>query len=94
MPGSRRCTTRGSWSSGTTANHQESPKENGRRRTEFAGASLEEQIESLGKTQRLAKEKLGLDLKAFGSPFNQIDGTTVKAMDAFPEITSWFYGPP
>ena len=75
-------------------NHQESPKVNGRRRTEFAGASLEEQIESLGKTQRLAKEKLGLDLKAFGSPFNQIDGTTVKAMDAFPEITSWFYGPP
>ncbi|MGI5869951.1 MAG: endo-1,4-beta-xylanase [Kiritimatiellia bacterium] len=73
--------------------HREFPREGGRRRTEFAGPSLEEQIESLGKTQRLARQKLGFDLKAFGSPFNQFDGTTARALDAFPEITSWFYGP-
>ncbi len=79
------------WNHGYT--HQEYPRENGHRRTEFAGASLESQIESLGKTQRLAREKLGFDLRAFGAPFNQIDGTTAKALDAFPEITSWFYGP-
>lgn len=80
------------WNHGHT--HQEFPRENGRRRTEFARASLESQLETLGKTQRLAREKLGFDLKAFGSPFNQIDGTTSKALDSFPEITSWFYGPP
>jgi peptidoglycan/xylan/chitin deacetylase (PgdA/CDA1 family) len=78
------------WNHGYT--HAEQPRENGRRRTEFTGASLEEQTESFAKTQRLAKEKLGFDLKAFGSPFNQVDATTEKVLDAFPEVTSWFYG--
>ena len=80
------------WNHGYT--HQEYPRVNGRRRTEFCGASFDEQKETLGKTQQLAREKLGFDLKAFGSPFNQIDGTTAKVLATCPEITSWFYGPP
>lgn len=79
------------WNHGYT--HQEFPRKNNRRHTEFANSTLEEQIESIGKGQRLAREKLGFDLTGFGAPFNQIDGTTTKAMESFPEITSWFYGP-
>jgi GH35 family endo-1,4-beta-xylanase/peptidoglycan/xylan/chitin deacetylase (PgdA/CDA1 family) len=80
------------WNHGHT--HAEYPRKEGRRHTEFARSSLEEQIATLRKTQELAREKLGFDLKAFGSPFNQVDGNTSKALDSFPEITSWFFGPP
>ncbi len=79
------------WNHGYT--HKECPPENGKRKAEFVGASLEEQKESLTKTQKLAKEKLGFELKVLGTPFNVMDENTEKAVAASPEITAWFFGP-
>ncbi len=60
--------------------------------TEFSNASLESQVESLKKTQTLAKEKLGITITAFGTPFNTIDKNTEEALKQVPEIKVWFYG--
>lgn len=73
--------------------HKEFPAENGKRRAEFYGVSLEDQRENFAKTQRLAKAKLGFELKAFGSPFNLSDETTEKMLEEFPDVTVWFFGP-
>lgn len=73
--------------------HKEFPAENGKRRAEFYGISVEEQRENFAKTQRLAKEKLGIELKAFGSPFNLGDENTEKMLEESPEVTVWFFGP-
>jgi peptidoglycan/xylan/chitin deacetylase (PgdA/CDA1 family) len=60
---------------------------------EFEGNSLEEQKASLEKTERLAKEKLGLTLKAFGPHWSGTNATTAAALASIPEIKVWFYGP-
>lgn len=59
---------------------------------EFEGA-LEEQMLALRKTQKLAREKLGIELKAFGPHWSQTTPDTEKALESVPEITMWFYGP-
>jgi peptidoglycan/xylan/chitin deacetylase (PgdA/CDA1 family) len=58
---------------------------------EFEG-SYEEQLDALKKTQKLAREKLGFELKAFGPHWSGDNADTVKALDAMPDITMWFYG--
>ncbi|HOF18162.1 MAG TPA: hypothetical protein PK082_04575 [Phycisphaerae bacterium] len=60
---------------------------------EFHGRSVEEQAESLRRTQKLAKEKLGIELKAFGPHWSGTDENTVKAIQSIPEIKIWFFGP-
>lgn len=60
---------------------------------EFESKSLEEQKTLLEKTQRLAKEKLGLTLRAFGPHWSGTNATTAAALAAIPEIKAWFYGP-
>jgi len=59
----------------------------------FKGTSLEEQKGALEKTQRLAREKLGITLKAFGVHWSPTDETTEAALAAVPEIKIWFFGP-
>lgn len=55
--------------------------------------SYEEQKSSLEKTQRLAKEKLGFELKAFGAHWSGANAETAKALENFPEIKMVFYFP-
>ena len=59
---------------------------------EFEG-SYEEQKNSLERTQKLAREKLGIELKAFGPHWSGTNEGTVRALEEIPEITMWFYGP-
>lgn len=61
--------------------------------SEFAGAPLEQQKAALEKTQRLAKEKLGIELAAFGPHWCGTDENTEIALECFPEIRLWFGGP-
>lgn len=61
---------------------------------EFKGATIDEQRDSLKRTQDLGKSKLGITFTAFGSPGNAIDENSAKALDFFPEITTWFFGLP
>ena len=81
------------WCHGLT--HAEYPAKNGRRHCEFFQATAEEQTASLRRCQDLAREKLGFPFACFGAPFNQTDDATIKVLDeSFPEIASWFFGPP
>lgn len=59
---------------------------------EFEG-SFETQKTALERTQRLAKEKLGIELRAFGPHWSHTNEHTARALDGIPEITMWFYGP-
>ena len=59
---------------------------------EFEG-SLEEQIAALRKTQSLAKQKLGIELRAFGPHWSGTNQATEQALATTPEIKIWFYGP-
>ncbi|TWT76464.1 hypothetical protein CA13_69580 [Planctomycetes bacterium CA13] len=59
---------------------------------EFEGAYDEQKV-SLVRTQTLAKEKLGIELKVFGPHWSGTNEGTVKALDEIPEIKMWFYGP-
>lgn len=58
---------------------------------EYKGESFENQLESIVKTQKLAKEKLGITLRSFGAPFNSTDEFTVRAMDEVPNLKIWMY---
>ncbi len=59
---------------------------------EFEG-SFEEQKAALEKTQRLAREKLGIELRAFGPHWSGTNEDTAKALENFPEIKMCFYDP-
>ncbi|CAN5474284.1 hypothetical protein BH23BAC1_BH23BAC1_20830 [soil metagenome] len=61
---------------------------------EFKGSSLDYQKRQIHKTQTLAKEKLGIKLRAFGAPGNAIDFNTITALEADTTIRVWFYGDP
>jgi peptidoglycan/xylan/chitin deacetylase (PgdA/CDA1 family) len=58
---------------------------------EFEG-SLEAQKDALHKTQTLAKQKLGFELRAFGPHWSGTTPDTAVALESFPEIKMWFYG--
>jgi peptidoglycan/xylan/chitin deacetylase (PgdA/CDA1 family) len=60
---------------------------------EFESDSFEDQRAALAKTQALAKEKLGLELRAFGPHWSGTNETTRKALESVPGITIWFFGP-
>lgn len=60
---------------------------------EFEGVSLEAQTAALQRTQQLASEKLGIELKAFGPHWSGTDKNTEKALEAIPGIQTWFFGP-
>ncbi len=60
--------------------------------SEFKGPDFETQLDTLIRSQALAKEKLGFAFQSFGSPYNANDANTVRALRELPEITSWMYG--
>lgn len=60
---------------------------------EFEQGTFEEQRAIFEKCERLAKEKLGFTLPAFGPHWSGTTDATEKALDAVPEIQIWLYGP-
>ena len=68
--------------------------QNGETYHEFWNTSYEYQKEHLEKTQDLAREKLGISLRAFGAPGNNHDSVTLDVINGNDEIKIWFYGNP
>ena len=60
---------------------------------EFEEGTAETQKASLEKTQRLAKEKLGIVLRAFGPHWSGTNADTEAAISQVPDLKLWFYGP-
>ena len=60
---------------------------------EFQGSGLAAQTTSLQSAMRAMTTATGLTFHAFGAPFNAIDGDTPKALDQFPALKTWMYGP-
>lgn len=58
---------------------------------EFRGKGLEDQAESIFKTQKLAKEKLGISLRTFGAPYNSTDEYTSEVLEKNPDLKIWLY---
>lgn len=58
---------------------------------EYRGESLEHQLEGIVKTQKLAKDKLGITLRSFAAPYNSTDEFTVKALAEVPNLKIWMY---
>jgi peptidoglycan/xylan/chitin deacetylase (PgdA/CDA1 family) len=52
------------------------------------------QKEALQRTQKLAREKLGIEFKAFGPHWSGTTNDTAKALEQVPGIVMWFYGNP
>lgn len=61
---------------------------------EFEKASVDEQKAVLEKTQKLAKEKLGIVLKGFGPHWSGTDENTEKALEQVPDIKYWLLHSP
>jgi len=65
------------------------------RKAEYLGGTAADQAAMFAKSLALAKEKVGVELKAFGPHSTAIDGTTYEALEGIPQIRLvWFYGPP
>ena len=60
---------------------------------EFEHGTFEEQKAILEKAERLAKEKLGFPLPAFGPHWTGTTEATDQALEAVPEVKIWLYGP-
>ncbi|OGV58643.1 MAG: hypothetical protein A2X45_22630 [Lentisphaerae bacterium GWF2_50_93] len=62
---------------------------------EFEVDSVEDQKTSLEKTQKLMKDKTGIELKAFGPHWSATNEATFQALEQIPEIKMvFFYAPP
>ena len=62
---------------------------------ENVGAPVDAQAALFKKSLALTKEKLGLEMIAFGPHTTAVDGATYEALEGIPEIKLvWFYGPP
>ncbi len=60
---------------------------------EFENGTAAEQRAILSKGERLAKEKLGFTLPAFGPHWSGTTDATDEAMEGVPEVKIWLYGP-
>lgn len=60
---------------------------------EFEQGTAAEQRAILAKGERLAKEKLGFELPAFGPHWSGTTDATDEAMEGVPEVKIWLYGP-
>ncbi|MGF7139444.1 glycoside hydrolase family 88 protein [Roseimarinus sediminis] len=65
----------------------------GERQSEFFNTTISEQLTYLQQTQKLAREKLGIEFKTFGAPYNWTDENTVEALKQVPELRVWLYAP-
>jgi len=62
---------------------------------EWMGGTAAAQAETFQKSFKLIKEKLGLDVAAFGPHATPTDGATFEALEGFPQIRAvWFANPP
>jgi hypothetical protein len=61
---------------------------------EFQGSPYEYQLEHLLKTQKLAREKLGITLHTFGAPGGATDSNTSLAITNTEDIKFWLNGDP
>ncbi|MES2658413.1 MAG: DUF2334 domain-containing protein [Verrucomicrobiota bacterium] len=68
-------------------------EEEGQKKSEFGGSGFEHQRNHLAKVQEAAKSALGKPFIAFGSPFNDMDSDTTKALNEFPELKMVFCRP-
>lgn len=59
---------------------------------ELCGPSFEDQKQSILKTQNIVKEKLGVTIHAIGTPENEKDDNTLKAVEAISDINTWYFG--
>lgn len=60
---------------------------------EFSKTDRAHQLDHLVRSQRLAKEKLGITFTTFGAPFNATDATTSEVLASdMPDIRVWLYG--
>lgn len=81
------------WNHGYYSRFPAELKVNGRT-GENVGATAAEQEALFKKTLALAKEKLGIDLVAFGPHSTHTDNATYEALENIPQIRMvWFYGP-
>jgi peptidoglycan/xylan/chitin deacetylase (PgdA/CDA1 family) len=67
--------------------------EQGTYKSEFSGTGFDHQKDHLAKTQDAAKAALGKPFAAFGTPFNDMDADTAKALNAIPELKMFFCKP-
>jgi peptidoglycan/xylan/chitin deacetylase (PgdA/CDA1 family) len=65
------------------------PKDQG----EFESGTAAEQRAILAKGEKLAKEKLGFHLPAFGPHWSGTTDATDEALEGVPEVKIWLYGP-
>ena len=65
----------------------------GEKTGEFEQGTFEEQKAVLERSEKLAREKLGFALPAFGPHWTGTTDATEQALDAVPEIKIWLYGP-
>lgn len=54
--------------------------------TEYNASPFESQMQSFGKTVNLLKEKTEINVRSFGSPYNNSDSTTVQVLNQFPGV--------
>ncbi len=66
---------------------------NGNGQGEWEHGTAEEQQAVFEKCEKLAREKLGFELVAFGPHWSGTTEETEKALQAVPEIKIWLYGP-
>lgn len=60
---------------------------------EFDHGTAEDQKAILAKSEKLAKEKLGFSLPAFGPHWTNTTDATDEALEGVPEVKIWLYGP-
>lgn len=82
------------WDHGHYGRFPEELKVNGRT-GENVGAPAADQAALFKKSLALVKEKVGIDMIAFGPHTTALDAATYEALEGIPEIRMvWFYGPP
>lgn len=59
---------------------------------EFLERTYEEQKKSIDRTQKIVNEHLGITIHSFGAPENVKDEQTLLAINATPDINTWFFG--
>ncbi|MCW1884502.1 polysaccharide deacetylase family protein [Luteolibacter flavescens] len=67
--------------------------ENGAYKSEFSGSGYEHQKTHLVKTQEAGEAALGKPFIAFGTPFNDMDADTAKALNEIPQLKLFFCRP-
>jgi peptidoglycan/xylan/chitin deacetylase (PgdA/CDA1 family) len=81
------------WNHGYT-HDMSSKNEKGEKTYEFWKTSEAFQLGQFIKAQKVAKDKLGITLRTFGSPGNGRDSCTTSAISKIPELKVWLYGDP